>query len=89
MTRDASLYPSAVPAAAAVPHPALGEDGTLSRQCGRCRMMFAVDPALDPLARQEWWLCPACEVSLLPNRAKKSNVIPFPRPLQVEDGDDG
>ena len=85
MTRDAVPFPLPIPAGA-IAHPALdSDDDVVTRQCARCRMMFEADPALDLRARQEWWLCPPCEVSLLPNRAKKSNVIPFPRPLQARD----
>jgi hypothetical protein len=81
MTRDAKPFPLAVPAVEAVPLPALdGDDDAPSRQCGRCRLMFQADPALDIRARREWWLCPECESKLLPGRAKKSNVIPFPGP---------
>ena len=53
------------------------------RQCGRCRMMFDGDPALDIRLRNEWSLCPACEAILLPARGRRSNVIAFPRPTGI------
>ncbi len=53
------------------------------RQCGRCRMMFEGDPALDIRLRNEWSLCPACEAILLPARGRRANVIAFPRPAVV------
>jgi hypothetical protein len=98
MTQDAEPYPHAVPAVEAVALPAL-EGDVPTRQCGRCRMLFDAHPALDARARQEWWLCPACEVALLPGRARKSaprtalparsNVIAFPRPVQIQARDEG
>ena len=96
MTRDAVPYPHAVPEAVALPAPDAGD--VPSRQCGRCRMLFDADPTLDARGRQEWWLCPACEVALLPARARKSpprtalperaNVIAFPRPVEVQGSDE-
>jgi hypothetical protein len=45
-------------------------DATLvQRQCGRCRKLFDGDPALDPSAIPDWWLCPPCRVALLGDRA--------------------
>jgi hypothetical protein len=41
-------------------------DSPLSpRQCGRCRKLFEGDPALNPNALPEWWLCPPCRTTLL------------------------
>ena len=35
------------------------------RQCGRCRETFPEDATADPVALQDWWLCPPCRESLL------------------------
>ena len=39
----------------------------LPRQCGRCRQVFAGDPALDPSLPARWWVCPPCREALFPN----------------------
>lgn len=82
MTRDAVPFPLPV---AAVDEIIESEDGDElpPRQCGRCRMMFDGDPALDIRARNDWFLCPTCEASLLPARARLANVIAFPRPASI------
>ncbi len=36
-----------------------------TRQCGRCRQVFAADPNTEPGGQEEWWLCPPCDASLL------------------------
>jgi hypothetical protein len=36
-----------------------------AQQCGRCRLLFAGDPTLHPIARPDWWLCPPCRAILL------------------------
>lgn len=38
-----------------------------TRQCGRCRKLFAADPDVEPTALDEWWLCPPCHDALLGN----------------------
>ena len=40
------------------------------RTCGRCRRLFAGDPALHAAAIAEWWACDDCRASmgLAPNR---------------------
>ena len=40
--------------------------GPPERRCGRCRLLFAGDPTLDPGSVQDWWLCPPCRAVLLP-----------------------
>jgi hypothetical protein len=40
-------------------------EGPSQRQCGRCRQLFASDPARNPAALQEWWLCEACHAKLM------------------------
>ena len=79
MTRDTPPFPLAVLARDAVIEPDGSED-LPPRQCGRCRMMFEGDPALDIRLRDEWSLCPACEAILLPARARRGNVIALRRP---------
>lgn len=34
------------------------------RQCGRCRAHFPLDADQNPLAKQDWWVCPACHAAL-------------------------
>ena len=83
MTRDTP--PILLPALAsddAVAEPADGE-ALPPRQCGRCRMMFEGDPALDIRMRNEWCLCRACEAALLPGRARRGNVIALHRPTVI------
>ena len=80
MSRDAVPFPLPVLAVAAE-----DDDAALTRQCGRCRMMFAGDPTLDILVRNEWALCPSCEAILLPNRAARGNVIALRRPAATSD----
>lgn len=53
------------------------------RQCGRCRMMFEGDPALDIRLRNEWCLCPACDSILLPARVRRANVVALRRPTAI------
>ncbi len=77
MPRDATPTSLPLPAIEAIADPAVDE--LPLRQCGRCRRMFEGDPALDVRARNEWCLCPACEASLLPNRAGRSNVVALRR----------
>jgi hypothetical protein len=36
-----------------------------TRQCGRCRQLFAADPTSEPGGQEEWWLCPPCDATLL------------------------
>jgi hypothetical protein len=36
-----------------------------TRQCGRCRQLFAADPAAEAGGQEEWWLCPPCDATLL------------------------
>lgn len=79
MTRDTPPFVLAVPAPAAVIDPDDSQE-LPPRQCGRCRMMFEGDPALDISMRNEWCLCPACEAILLPARARRGNVIALRRP---------
>lgn len=79
MTRDTPPLPLAQPASAEVIEPEDPEE-LPPRQCGRCRMMFAGDPALDVSLRDAWCLCPACEAILLPARARRGNVIALRRP---------
>ncbi len=54
-----------------------GADGGAlpSRQCGRCRVLFAGDPTLDAQVRNEWWLCPPCEGTVLPKRALNATAL--------------
>lgn len=40
-----------------------------TRQCGRCRAHFALAEDLERAWVREWWVCPACHASLLPDRA--------------------
>ena len=85
MTRDA--VPFSLPVAAADAIIECGDGDELPpRQCGRCRMMFEGDPALDVRAQNEWFLCPTCEARLLPARARRGNVIAFPRPAAITAG---
>ncbi len=35
------------------------------RRCGRCRQVFAPDPAEDRSALEDWWLCAGCRRKLL------------------------
>ncbi len=79
MTRDTPHFPLAVLAPAAIIEPDDHQE-LAPRQCGRCRMMFEGDPALDIRLRNEWCLCPACEAILLPARARRGNVIALHRP---------
>lgn len=83
MTRDTTPFELAVLARDAVPEPDDGEEELPPRQCGRCRMMFDGDPALDIRVRNDWCLCPACEATLLPGRARRSNIIEFRRPTVI------
>jgi hypothetical protein len=46
------------------------EQSTPTRQCGRCRVTFAGDPTLHPIAQREWWLCAPCREVLLPDRSR-------------------
>ncbi len=46
-----------------------------SRQCGRCRVLFEVDPTLDAQVRNEWWLCPPCEDAVFPRRAHNATAL--------------
>ena len=82
MSRNAP--PVALPVAAvdAIVEPQEGE-GLPPRQCARCRMMFEGDPTLDIRSRNGWWLCPSCEATLLPARAKRANVIALRRPAAI------
>lgn len=82
MTRDALRFSSPAAAVAPIIEPEDGDE-LPPRQCGRCRMMFDGDPALDIRARNDWSLCPTCELSLLPTRARRANVIAFPRPAAI------
>jgi hypothetical protein len=41
-----------------------------SRQCGRCRQFFASDPAVNPAAIQDWWLCGPCHDKLMGDPAR-------------------
>ena len=82
MTRDTPPVPIAALALDADIEPTDGED-LPPRQCGRCRMMFDGDPALDISLRNEWCLCPACEATLLPARARRANVIALRRPTVI------
>ena len=82
MTRDTPPFPLAVVARDAVIEPD-DLEGLPPRQCGRCRMMFEGDPALDISLRNEWCLCPACEAILLPARARRENVIALRRPTVI------
>ena len=82
MTRDALPFPLPVAAVDAIIEPEDGDE-LLPRQCGRCRMMFEGDPTLDVRARNGWFLCPTCEASLLPARARRGNVISFRRPAAI------
>lgn len=43
-----------------------GPPAALQRRCGRCRGSFALDPAIDPRMKQEWWACDACRLVLFP-----------------------
>lgn len=79
MTRDAVPFPLHAAAVDPVIEPDSDGDDVPPRQCGRCRMMFDGDPTLDPLVRNEWALCPACEAIILPARAKHAKVIAFSR----------
>ena len=79
MTRDTPPFVLPALAPDAVIEPDDGEE-LPPRQCGRCRMMFDGDPALDIRLRNEWWLCPPCEATLLPARARRGNVIALRRP---------
>lgn len=45
--------------------PELIPDDASRRQCGRCRQFFASEPALNPAAIQEWWLCEPCHDKLM------------------------
>jgi hypothetical protein len=45
--------------------------GPPRRQCGRCRLSFDGDPTVDPQLSPEWWLCPPCRNTLLPNRSQR------------------
>jgi len=36
-----------------------------SRQCGRCRSIFAGDPSLWAPGPPAWWLCPPCRMILV------------------------
>ena len=82
MTRDALPYPLPLAAADAFIEPEDGDE-LPPRQCGRCRMMFEGDPALDSRVRNSWSLCPTCEAILLPARARRANVIAFRRPAAI------
>ncbi len=82
MTRDALPFPLPLAAVDAIVEPEDGDE-LPPRQCGRCRMMFEGDPALDASVRNGWALCPACEAILLPGRAGRTNVIAFPRPAAI------
>jgi len=33
------------------------------RQCGRCRLSFPGDPALDAATGPKWWLCEPCRLA--------------------------
>jgi hypothetical protein len=79
VTRETPPFPLAAVASGVVIEPD-DQQELPPRQCGRCRMMFEGDPALDILVRNEWCLCPACEGILLPARARRGNVIALRRP---------
>ncbi len=79
MIRDAVPFPSAVAAVETTIEPDDADELGL-RQCGRCRMMFDGDPTLDTRGRNDWCLCPACEAILLPDRARRANVIALRTP---------
>lgn len=83
MTRDTPHLPLAVPERQAVIDPDDPEE-LPPRQCGRCRMMFEGDPALDISLRNAWCLCPACEAVLLPSRSRRGNVIALRRPTGTD-----
>jgi len=42
-----------------------GAEPPKDRQCGRCRVIFAGDPALHRSAQLGWWVCPPCREALL------------------------
>ena len=66
----------AVPQPQAMVVPALeGHEDLHSHQCGRCRRMFADDPTLDAMAREDWSLCPSCAAALFPRRARSSTSL--------------
>lgn len=37
------------------------------RQCGRCRMVFALDEHGDVPRLADWWLCDPCRARLIPD----------------------
>ena len=41
------------------------DDGTGTRQCGRCRLFFSLDGTEDLASHAKWWLCPPCHEKLL------------------------
>ena len=85
MSRDVPQYPVPLLAVEDIPEPDDAASDVPPRQCGRCRMMFEGDPALVARARNEWALCPSCEATLLPGRARRGNVIPIRRQVQATD----
>lgn len=59
--------PPASPAASIEPAPPGRTDAGSAprdRQCGRCRQYCSTDPALDPNALEDWWLCGPCRAKL-------------------------
>jgi hypothetical protein len=50
------------------------DDGTPTRQCGRCRRHFPGDVATDPAVLTEWWACADCVDALLPAQRRTSNT---------------
>ena len=45
--------------------PSGAEEVLGTRQCGRCRGVFPADPAREPVALVDWWVCDACGQKLL------------------------
>ena len=62
---DEGAWPPAVGPPAGDPPPGDASAAIARRRCGRCLAMFPGDPALDPFALPEWWLCPPCRLALL------------------------
>ena len=48
----------------------------LTRQCGRCRGMFAADADLDADALRAWWVCPPCRIALFGSHPRMSGSGP-------------
>jgi hypothetical protein len=40
----------------------------VTRQCGRCRLMFDGDTTAGAVTPPKWWLCPPCHSALLGDR---------------------